>query len=44
MPGRQFDINGWDTESVESLCPVDREILNSKMFLMKQTDPDQPSL
>ena len=44
MLERQYDINGWDTDSTDSMSPVDREVLNSKMFLMRQTDPDQPSL
>ena len=44
MLERQYDTNGWDTDSTDSMSQVDREVLNSKMFLMRQTDPDQPSL
>ena len=44
MPGRQFDTNGSDNESVESLTAAEKGVINSKMFLMTQVNPDQPSL
>ena len=44
MPGRQYETISLDNESASSLSGADREFLNSKMFLMSQTDTDQPSL
>ena len=44
MPGRQYETNSLDNESNWSLSGTDREFLNSKMFLMSQTHPDETSL